>query len=521
MGKLPALFIILIAQFCGSMALHANISAGDSRCLYRIHTNTTNFAAIFNDSVMTENSDHPLATLRYWNTNNMVSGQQVIVFPLNQNIPLSSSPVNSFVLATNVELMGLSNPDATHITFAASTIIGFPSATFQSGDQVSGMWWELTNQTSIFEIDGADGDMTTNVFSPVEITNCHFTGVNDVFVAENFYNTPINFEIRSCNIDSDWDVFAMFDTEYFGFNTNAVIKITDTSIKINGFGSIGNGHNEAHVFNVGCFPSLYMSNVRIEAIGGLVGSAGGVGLFLPSTLDATYPVVPGAFLYLNNVSIDMWGTNLISPLTLVTNFMNVSSNIFVSNLSWGSNGTWFRYSTPVKSRFHPTSLTQNRQRIGSGRIMVTNKDVDSNDLAASDAAKDFIVSGRKSLNSPPLPVEMTNTSALVLLHETHDANSLNILARSKVSTTAPGNQHEQEINLHSQPQIVSEANLSIRTYAGISITGVVGRTYEIQSSSDLNNWNKVTTVRLTSSPYLWLDPNPVSGNTFYRALLFP
>src|ERR1035437_4123112 len=34
-------------------------------------------------------------------------------------------------------------------------------------------------------------------------------------------------------------------------------------------------------------------------------------------------------------------------------------------------------------------------------------------------------------------------------------------------------------------------------------------------------WNPVATLLLTSSPYLWIDQNPVSGNKFYRAVMLP
>ena len=84
-----------------------------------------------------------------------------------------------------------------------------------------------------------------------------------------------------------------------------------------------------------------------------------------------------------------------------------------------------------------------------------------------------------------------------------------------------GNQRIRDIAFNPQTQIVSGANLAIGTFAGITIIGSVGRTYQIQSSPDLNTWTTVATVLLTSSPYLWIDQNPVSGNKFYQALLLP
>ena len=83
------------------------------------------------------------------------------------------------------------------------------------------------------------------------------------------------------------------------------------------------------------------------------------------------------------------------------------------------------------------------------------------------------------------------------------------------------NQRIRSITNNPQPQVVSGANLGIGTYAGLTITGVVGRTYQIQTSPDTTNWTTHATLLLTSSPYLWIDQNPVSANKFYRALLLP
>jgi hypothetical protein len=84
-----------------------------------------------------------------------------------------------------------------------------------------------------------------------------------------------------------------------------------------------------------------------------------------------------------------------------------------------------------------------------------------------------------------------------------------------------GNYRIRQISFNPQPQVVSGANLSIGTFAGLTITGVVGRTYQVQSSPDLNGWTTRATLLLNSSPYLWIDQNPVSGNKFYRAVLLP
>jgi streptogramin lyase len=84
-----------------------------------------------------------------------------------------------------------------------------------------------------------------------------------------------------------------------------------------------------------------------------------------------------------------------------------------------------------------------------------------------------------------------------------------------------GNQRIRSITNNPAAQVVSPANLQLSTYPGLQIIGTVGRTYQIQASSDLNLWSTKATILLTSSPYLWIDQNPVSVNKFYRALMLP
>jgi streptogramin lyase len=83
------------------------------------------------------------------------------------------------------------------------------------------------------------------------------------------------------------------------------------------------------------------------------------------------------------------------------------------------------------------------------------------------------------------------------------------------------NNRIRSITNNPTPQNVSAANLGIGTFAGVTITGTVGRTYQIQSSSDFNAWTTHATILLNASPYLWIDLNPVAGNKFYRAYLLP
>ena len=84
-----------------------------------------------------------------------------------------------------------------------------------------------------------------------------------------------------------------------------------------------------------------------------------------------------------------------------------------------------------------------------------------------------------------------------------------------------GDHRIRNITFDPTAQVVSPANLQLSTYPGLQIIGTVGRAYQVQSSPDMTNWTTRATLLLTSSPYLWIDQNPVNGNKFYRAVLLP
>ena len=66
---------------------------------------------------------------------------------------------------------------------------------------------------------------------------------------------------------------------------------------------------------------------------------------------------------------------------------------------------------------------------------------------------------------------------------------------------------------------------SIQTYAGLTITGAVGKVYTVQYTTDLaqsNDWRAAGIVQLPGSPHLWVDTTaPATGRRFYRAVEGP
>ena len=82
-------------------------------------------------------------------------------------------------------------------------------------------------------------------------------------------------------------------------------------------------------------------------------------------------------------------------------------------------------------------------------------------------------------------------------------------------------------NLTSQPATltINPSGVSIALYAGVTIDGVVGQTYGVQSTLDLSNtnsWVGRTNITLTTPTYLWYDSQPATQpQTYYRVLPGP
>ena len=69
------------------------------------------------------------------------------------------------------------------------------------------------------------------------------------------------------------------------------------------------------------------------------------------------------------------------------------------------------------------------------------------------------------------------------------------------------------------------SGLSLQTYAGLTITGAVGRVYTVQYTTNVgqsNDWRGAGMLQLPSTPYLWVDTTaPATGRRFYRAVEGP
>jgi len=72
---------------------------------------------------------------------------------------------------------------------------------------------------------------------------------------------------------------------------------------------------------------------------------------------------------------------------------------------------------------------------------------------------------------------------------------------------------------------MNPAGVSLALYAGVSIDGVVGLTYGIQSNTDLSNtnsWRGVANVTLDTPNELWFDVQPANQpQRYYRVVPGP
>lgn len=87
---------------------------------------------------------------------------------------------------------------------------------------------------------------------------------------------------------------------------------------------------------------------------------------------------------------------------------------------------------------------------------------------------------------------------------------------------ADANDHRiRQITFNATSQPVPPGDLSLNAYAGVQVTGIVGRAYRIESSLDMIKWTTEDTILLTGSPFLWIDRSGLTQKKFYRAFLLP
>lgn len=95
------------------------------------------------------------------------------------------------------------------------------------------------------------------------------------------------------------------------------------------------------------------------------------------------------------------------------------------------------------------------------------------------------------------------------------------LLNNEIYVADSANHRIRRITMDQTPPVAVPANLELRTYPGVKITGTIGRTYRIESFTNTSNWSVETDLQLTTSPQLWIDPAAVNGSKYYRAILLP
>jgi hypothetical protein len=94
-------------------------------------------------------------------------------------------------------------------------------------------------------------------------------------------------------------------------------------------------------------------------------------------------------------------------------------------------------------------------------------------------------------------------------------------SRGRLFIADSGNHRIRSLTFNPDPQPVSGGILELATYPGLKISGAVGRTYRVESSSNMEAWSMETTILLNQTPYLWIDQNSLGQKKFYRAVLLP
>ncbi|MBI5384247.1 MAG: hypothetical protein HZA90_06125 [Verrucomicrobia bacterium] len=98
---------------------------------------------------------------------------------------------------------------------------------------------------------------------------------------------------------------------------------------------------------------------------------------------------------------------------------------------------------------------------------------------------------------------------------------LSLDGANRIYVADRGNQRIRRISYGQVPT----NDFSISMYAGLSLVGAIGRSYRIDYTTSISNstgWTSAATITLTSSPYLWFDPNSAGRQKrFYRAVALP
>jgi WD40 repeat protein len=94
-------------------------------------------------------------------------------------------------------------------------------------------------------------------------------------------------------------------------------------------------------------------------------------------------------------------------------------------------------------------------------------------------------------------------------------------SRGQFFVTDSGDHRIRNLSFSPDAQPVSGGSLDLSLYPGLKISGVVGRSYRVESSTNMISWSTETTVLLTRTPYLWINEDSLGQKKFYRALLLP
>jgi hypothetical protein len=94
-----------------------------------------------------------------------------------------------------------------------------------------------------------------------------------------------------------------------------------------------------------------------------------------------------------------------------------------------------------------------------------------------------------------------------------------------VCVGAPNATNDRYTNFIYTSDVLVGVRLTNNPPHSIALSGLIGRTCQIQSADSLNvganGWRTNTTLQLPTTPYVWTDPTAPNSSRFYRGALLP
>lgn len=329
--------------------------------------------------------------------------------------------------------------------------------------------------------------LQTNQY-PFGPSGIHFRGP---IAGEIFLTT--RYSIQSINLTSSNSAVFAGEPSTPGNESGAVLDArfdVITDIEVNAGGTI--------------FVSDTAANNKIRAItNGNVFTYAGSGNFGYEDGNGIF----SSFTTINAICMDSAGNIYVGDGVKVR---KISGGRFVSTLAgFVHNSTEYSDGFGTNASFREATgicINQLGEIFVSDRLAHSIRKIDLNGMVTTVAGNGFSLSGYA--NGDGQSARFKNPSDVAALPD------------GSLLVADAGNNRIRRISFSGSPPIGEQPALAINNYAGLDISGTPGRTYKIESSLEMTNWNQEAIISLPSTKYLWIDTNsPSQSKKFYRATL--